>query len=138
MKTKFIWPVRVYYEDTDAEGVVYYANYLKFFERARTEWLRASGVDLTQLQRRDGVVFVVAEANVHYRSAARLNDTLDVSAGLDHLKGAQMTFVQRATIAGENKVACEATFRVACVDHGGFVPRRVPKWVQEKLWCVTS
>ena len=67
---QFYWPVRVYYEDTDAEGVVYYANYLKFFERARTEWLRSRGVDLLEMQQNDGVVFVVTSAQINYRRPA--------------------------------------------------------------------
>ena len=80
MKTKFIWPVRVYYEDTDAGGVVFYANYLKFFERARTEMLRAAGFEQDELIANEGVIFVVRAVQVDYLSPARFNEQINVSA----------------------------------------------------------
>lgn len=135
---KFHLPVRVYYEDTDAEGVVYYANYLKYFERARTEWLRARDVDLAALQAGDGVVFVVADAVVKYRRPARLNDLLQVTAEVARPGAAQLRFEQAAVREDDGEVLCEATFRVACVAHGDFLPRRIPKWVQEKIRCATT
>ena len=133
MVDAFSWPVRVYYEDTDAEGVVYYANYLKFFERARTEWLRARDVDLALLQRQDGVVFVVVEAHVRYVQAARFNDLLRVSAAVERGSAAQMHFAQQIRRADDNELVCTATVRVACVAHATFRPARLPTWVREKL-----
>lgn len=134
----FFWPIRVYYEDTDAEGVVYYANYLKFFERARTEWLRACGVDLVALQQSDAVVFVVAKAEINYRRPARLNDELLVEVEVRNARAATMDFVQRAVRADDNTELCTATIHAACVSHETFTPRRVPNWVREKMKCAMS
>ena len=134
----FCWPVRVYYEDTDAEGVVYYANYLKFFERARTEWLRAAGVDLLKLQHEDECVFVVARAEVDYRGPARLNDLLDVEVEVTNPRGASLTFEQKAVHSDTGDTLCEARIFAACVDHGSFRPRRLPAWVKEKITCAMT
>ena len=131
MSTNFFLPVRVYYEDTDAEGVVYYANYLKFFERARSEWLRERGVELDTMLTSDGVVFVVVEANVRYRAPARYNDVLQVSADVSRAGAAQLVFEQAAVRDGT--ALTEATVRVACVAHDDFAPRRIPEWVRERL-----
>ena len=79
-KTEFCWPVRVYWEDTDAGGIVFYANYLKFFERARTEWLRSLGLEQQALRQRSGGMFVVSEASLRYHRVARLDDELLVTA----------------------------------------------------------
>lgn len=133
MGEAFVWPVRVYYEDTDAEGVVYYANYLKFFERARTEWLRARRVDLDTLQRDDGVVFVVAETNVRYLAPARFNDELRVSAEVERASAVQLWFRQHIRRAHDNELVCSATVRVASVAHPSFRPARLPAWVRERL-----
>lgn len=138
LKMNFFWPIRVYYEDTDAEGVVYYANYLKFFERARTEWLRAKGVDLVTLQEQDGFVFVVARAEVDYRGPARLNDELEIGVTVSDPRGASLTFDQIARRKDDGAVLCEGRFHVACVSHGTFRPRRVPAWVKEKITCATT
>lgn len=135
---KFNWPIRVYYEDTDAEGVVYYANYLKFFERARTEWLRACGVDLLKMQQRDGLVFVVTSAQINYRRPARLNDKLLVGVSVHNARAASMTFEQRAVRDEESEALCTASIDVACVSHETFSPRRVPAWVQERIKCATN
>ncbi|MFK8014688.1 MAG: tol-pal system-associated acyl-CoA thioesterase [Gammaproteobacteria bacterium] len=134
----FFWPVRVYYEDTDAEGVVYYANYLRFFERARTEWLRSLDVDLTTMQARDNKVFVVARAEVDYRRPARLNDELNIEVNVRDPRAASLTFEQRAVRAADSEVLCEGRFLVACVSHQAFSPRRVPGWVKEKISCAMS
>jgi acyl-CoA thioester hydrolase len=134
----FFWPVRVYYEDTDAEGVVYYANYLKFFERARTEWLRASGVDLQTLQREDDRVFVVARAEVDYRQPARLNDELDIGVRVEDVRAASMQFVQQVVRKDDGACLCAGRFHVACVSHSTFSPRRVPGWVLEKMTCAMT
>ena len=134
----FSWPVRVYYEDTDAEGVVYYANYLRFFERARTEWLRAAGVDLRKLQDEDECMFVVARAEVDYRRPARLSDMLDIYVDVSDPRGATLTFDPKAVHADTGDTLCEGRFFAACVDHGTFWPRRLPGWVKEKITCAMT
>ncbi|HEY0338651.1 MAG TPA: YbgC/FadM family acyl-CoA thioesterase, partial [Burkholderiales bacterium] len=93
----FIWPVRVYYEDTDAGGVVYYANYLKFTERARTEWLRAAGFEQTDLAEAHGVIFVVRAFAIDYLKPARFNDTLQVSVELTKVGAGQIDLAQRVS-----------------------------------------
>ena len=93
----FIWPVRVYYEDTDAGGVVFYANYLKFFERARTEMLRAMGYEQDELIANEGIIFVVRSVQVDYLSPARFNEQLQVSAKVSLAKKASLTFEQVIT-----------------------------------------
>ena len=92
---QFVWPVRVYWEDTDAGGVVYYANYLKFMERARSEWLRSLGVEQTVLAEQDGLVFVVRQVAVDYLKPARFDDALAVVCALAELNKASLTMSQR-------------------------------------------
>ena len=111
----FSWPVRVYYEDTDSGGVVYYANYLKFLERARTEWLRALGFDQARLASERGLLF-----------AARLDDRLQVSAAVAERRGASLLFAQAVTREGETEPLCRGRVRVACLDADGFRPRPLP------------
>jgi acyl-CoA thioester hydrolase len=120
----FVHTLRVYWEDTDAGGVVFYANYLKFFERARTEWLRQLGVGQQALRERTGAVFVVTDTRVRYRAPARLDDLLEVSVELRHRGTASMTIAQTAR-CGERLVA-EGEIRIGCVDAGTFKPRRIP------------
>jgi acyl-CoA thioester hydrolase len=110
----FVWPLRVYYEDTDAGGVVYYANYLRFLERARTEWLRALGVGQAELMETAGLAFAVRSINAEYLKSARLDDELQVVSTLDFLGRAQVRFAQRIDRAGETLLT--ATVRVACLD----------------------
>ena len=134
----FTLPVRIYYEDTDAGGVVYYANYLKFFERARTEWLRAAGCEQDELRTRGGVMFVVTEASVRYLRPARLDDLIDVTLRLRHAGHARMTLAQQAwrrAGPGESSATllAEATIRIGCVDAGTFTPRRIPTAVSRSL-----
>ncbi|MDH3769271.1 MAG: YbgC/FadM family acyl-CoA thioesterase, partial [Gammaproteobacteria bacterium] len=88
MSKPFSWPTRVYYEDTDAGGVVYYANYLRFMERARTEWLRAVGVEHDQLRAEHGIIFVVVSAEIQFQSPAKFNDALEVSVSVTQVKNA--------------------------------------------------
>ena len=123
----FHWSTRVYYEDTDAGGVVYYANYLGFLERARTEWLRAQGHSQRALAADPGVLLAVSEVNIRYRRPARLDDLLVISCEPAPGGGASGVFAQqihRDSAAGE--LLAEATVRVACVDAGDFRPRRLP------------
>jgi acyl-CoA thioester hydrolase len=116
---------RVYWEDTDAGGVVYYANYLKFMERARTEWLRALGVDQLQLRSERQLQFAVVSVSVDFLRPAILNDEVLVTAELDALGGATISFKQ-AIWRGEVKLI-DANARVACLDSGTLKPRAIPK-----------
>ena len=120
----FAWPTRIYWEDTDGGGVVYYANYLKFLERARTEWLRSLGFVQSELVKNPGVIFVVMNINLDYRRPARLDDSLLVTCDLVPEGAASMTFAQRI-LRGE-EVLVEGTVRVACLDAQSFRPRRLP------------
>ena len=123
----FTWPVRVYYEDTDLGGVVYYANYLKFMERARTEWLRALGVDQSALLAERRLIFVIVRAEVEYRQPARFDDLLCVTAALVARRRTTMTFGQTIH-RGERDGPILITGRVeaACVDADSFRPRPIP------------
>ncbi len=117
-------PLRVYYEDTDAGGVVYYANYLRFLERARTEWLRQLGSPRERLRAEVGWVFVVTHVDAHYLRPARLDDLLSVHCSVAEVSRASVLFsqsVQRGT-----EVLMRAKVRVACVDSQSFKPQRLP------------
>ena len=116
--------LRVYWEDTDAGGVVFYANYLKFFERARTEWLRHLGVAQQALRERTGAIFVVTDTRVRYRAPARLDDELRVTVALERHGTASMTIAQQAW-RGDTLLA-DGEIRIGCVDDGTFKPRRIP------------
>ena len=119
--------LRVYWEDTDAGGVVFYANYLKFFERARTEWLRHLGVGQQALRERTGAIFVVTDTTVRYRAPARLDDELQVTVDLCARGTASMTIAQQAW-RGTTLIA-EGEIRIGCVDDATFKPRRIPNEV---------
>jgi acyl-CoA thioester hydrolase len=120
----FRWPVRVYYEDTDAAGVVYYANYLKYLERARTEWLRALGFEQPALARDHGVVFAVRALNIEYLRAARFDDQLLVESACVELRGSVIVLDQ--TVKRGDETLVTATVRVACVNTCTFKPVRIP------------
>jgi acyl-CoA thioester hydrolase len=115
--------LRVYWEDTDAGGVVFYANYLKFFERARTEWLRHLGFGQQALREATGAIFVVTDTRVRYRAPARLDDELRVTAS--------MTIAQQAFRA--DTLLAEGEIRIGCVDDGTFRPRRIPIELTQKI-----
>jgi len=128
----FEWPVRVYYEDTDAGGVVYYANYLRYLERARTEWLRRLGVEQDFLMRDSEIVFAVRRVEIDYLLPARLDDSLVVEAGIAAAGKVSMTFAQRILRAPET-VLVQATVKVACLGADGFRPTAIPAPIREKL-----
>jgi acyl-CoA thioester hydrolase len=130
-RSVFRWRVRVYYEDTDAGGLVYYANYLKFFERCRTEWLRALGVSQLPLARDERLKFVVTELEVRYRKPALLDDELVVEA---ELAGHGRSFLDFRQLArrGEEPLAT-ARVKVACIDSARLAPVRLPKSLLERL-----
>jgi acyl-CoA thioester hydrolase len=131
MNPTFTLTIRVYYEDTDAAGVVYYANYLKFMERARTEWLRALGFEQDELVRRDGVMFVVRSADMKFLKPARFNESIDVDLAVAKHGGASVTFAQRAR-RGDVSL-CEAQIQVACVDAATYAPRPLPAALAARL-----
>ena len=132
----FVWPVRVYYEDTDAAGIVYYANYLRYFERARTEWLRALGFEQTELAVLHGVVFVVRSIHVEYLLPARFNEALNISVEPDGVVASQITMQQR--VLHRKDVLVEAVVRVVCVKIATLKPVRIPKPLLEKIRIKTT
>lgn len=123
-RARFEWPVRVYWEDTDGGGIVYHSNYLAFMERARSEWLRALGVDQGGLRDAERVQFAVVEMHVTWRRAARYDDLLVATAEVVERGGATLQFAQ--TIRRADEVLVEATVRVAAVDADTMRPRRLP------------
>jgi len=128
---RFSWPVRVYYEDTDAGGVVYYANYLKFFERARTEWLRGFGLNQDKLAQEEGIIFVVRRASLDFARPARLDDMLEVT--VEPLKVARV-YVDLAQEAHcGTRLLARAEIRVASLDRQRFKPIAMPQWFRDKL-----
>lgn len=128
---KFIWPVRVYYEDTDAGGVVFYANYLKFFERARTEMLRAMGYEQDELVANEGIIFVVRSVQADYLRSARFNDQIQVSAEVVLAKKASLIFEQLITRGDD--VLCKGIIRIACLDALTMRPKAIPENLLEPL-----
>jgi tol-pal system-associated acyl-CoA thioesterase len=131
--TKYVLPVRVYLEDTDAQGVVYNASYFRFMERARTECLRACGIDHEQLRQEHGVVLVLSAIEAKFRAPARLSDMLYVSANVAAARGARLRFAQDVRRDGpEGAVVCEGTAEVACMDTRG-KPRRIPLALMSEL-----
>ncbi|MBL6750716.1 MAG: tol-pal system-associated acyl-CoA thioesterase [Nevskia sp.] len=123
----FIWPIRVYYEDTDVSGVVYHAAYLCYLERARTEWLRAQGYSQEQLRTELGVAFTVSELEIRFRKPARLDDALEATVTVSGRGRASLEFEQSLRFAGDpGQVLTTARVRVACVDAHRFKPCALP------------
>ncbi|MGD9583830.1 MAG: tol-pal system-associated acyl-CoA thioesterase [Lysobacterales bacterium] len=123
---RFVWPVRVYWEDTDAGGVVYHGSYLRFLERARSEWLRALGLDQSRLKDERDLVFVVSQLSLSFRRPARLDDQLLVESSLLRRGGASLHFDQAISRGAGAELLLEAKVRVACVSASGFRPRPIP------------
>ncbi len=128
--SEFIWQVRVYYEDTDAGGVVYYANYLAYMERARSEWLRTLGFDNQTLADRQGVVFAVRRASIDYLQPARLDELLDVSLMLKKRGRASLLFEQQVRRGDE--LLCQGEILLACVDVNSFKATAIPQTIISK------
>ncbi len=128
MNAAFRWPVRVYFEDTDTGGIVFYANYLKFFERARTEWLRAAGIGQQALAQRARRMFVVKSTAVDYHAPARLDDRLDITVVVQKLGRATVNFYQEAWLADAEppRLLCSGSIRVGCVDTLTLRPDAIP------------
>ena len=129
--TSFTWPVRVYWEDTDGAGIVYYANYLRFLERARTEWLRAKGYDQRELANRHGVVFVVRAIALDFLKPARLDDELGVTAALKAIEAAAITLEQGIECRGTRLLA--GSVKLACVRIAAVQPARSPRELRDAI-----
>lgn len=129
----FTFPARVYWEDTDAGGVVYHARYLHFLERARTEWLRALGHGQQQLRERDGVIFVVHRMEIVFNAPARLDDLLLASVEVTQARGASFTLRQTLRRDGSDPLLVEAGVRIACLDAARFRPRPLPAHLSEGI-----
>ena len=127
----FSHPVRIYWEDTDAGGVVFYANYLKFFERARTEWLRSLAIEQQALRERTGAIFIVSDTALRYLAPARLDDLLRITVQVDELRPASLRLTQQAW--DQQRLLCEGTIRIGCVDAASFRPRRIPSEIMQCL-----
>lgn len=132
---EFQLPVRVYIEDTDAGGIVYYVNYLKFMERCRTEFLRHLGYDKPAILE-DGLLLVVHSAEIQYRRPARLDDQLMVTADVERVARTNVSFRQR--VWRGNEMLCEGLIRIACVAGDTFKPRPMPAQMQRKLVITTE
>jgi acyl-CoA thioester hydrolase len=124
-KKTFNWPIRIYYEDTDAGGVVFHANYLNFFERARTEMLRALGHEQDVLKIDYGIIFVVRSLQIDYLKPARFNDMLLASARLTEAKKASLIFEQEITRGDD--ILCKGIVRIACLDADTLAPKAIPQ-----------
>ena len=131
MAEPFTWPVRVYWEDTDAGGVVYHAQYLAFMERARSEWLRGLGLHQDAMKRDADLVFVVRAMDVDFRAPARLDDQLEVSVDLIECRGASFSVAQR--VLRGDAVLIEAKVRIAALAASSFRPRPIPEPLQSEL-----
>ncbi len=127
----FAWPVRVYYEDTDAGGIVFYANYLKFFERARTEWLRACGIDQQRIADETGAIFIVRSTALDYRAPAKLDDTLTITSRPGRIGRASIEFAQEAW-RGETLLVT-GHIRIGCVDRATIRPAAIPPDVLDAI-----
>ncbi len=125
----FAWPIRVYYEDTDAGGVVYHAGYLRFLERARTEWLRAHGIDQSRLTAEHGVLFAVVGMELAFRAPARLDDELLATCVLSGRGGASLEFSQQLVRPRDDALLVSARVRAACLEASSFRPRGIPEHV---------
>lgn len=137
--TTFEWPIRVYWEDTDAGGIVFYANYLKFFERSRTEWLRSLGIEQQRLKDDTGCMFVVTDTAIRYHRPARLDDELTVTANMIETGRASMIIKQKALLKKEQTdtrsatLLCEGTIRIGWVHGPSLQPRRIPASILDSL-----
>ncbi len=125
--TDFEWPVRVYYEDTDSGGVVYHAQYLKFMERARTEWLRDLGFEQDNLRHEHQCLFAVHSMNIAFKQPARFNEALVVKSGISSTSAASLVFQQK--ILRDDELLCQAEVKVACLHAEQFKPMAIPSFM---------
>lgn len=131
-QNEFSWPVRVYYEDTDAAGVVYYANYLRYMERARTEFLRSHGFEQDRLKQQ-GIVFAVHSVSIEYRKPAVFNDMLLVTAEITEFARFSVTFKQNIMRQSDQTLISSAVVKMACIDANRFVPALIPETIRETI-----
>ena len=131
--TDFLWPVRVYYEDTDAAGVVYYANYLKFMERARTEYVRELGFEQDNLREQEGIVFVVRNVSLQLHKPARFNDELEVMSNIQKTARTNLIFIQTIRRAGEEAILSEAEIQIVSVNATSWKPQAIPETVLKAI-----
>ncbi|MGB5443648.1 MAG: tol-pal system-associated acyl-CoA thioesterase [Gammaproteobacteria bacterium] len=130
----FEWQVRVYYEDTDSGGVVYYANYLRFMERARTEWLRSLGFEQDRLVAEQGVLFAVRSARIDYLRTAHFNDLLSVSAAIIARGRASLTFSQLIRRSHDDGgPVCSGEIKIACLDAATLRPQAIPDFILKEI-----
>ena len=129
----FVWKIRVYWEDTDAGGVVYHSRYLNFFERARTEWLRSMGVHQAKLAAEENVVFAIRHMDIDFVQAARLDDEIDVTVHSVNAGGVRMTFSQEMTRCSDQQMVASANLIAVCLKADSFKPTRMPKWIRAKI-----
>ena len=127
----FNWPIQIYYEDTDSGGVVYYANYLKFMERARTEWLRSFSIQQDDLRERFGIIFAVRQVQIDYLLPAKFNDELVVESKVTKKGKASITFEQ--IVKRDTEILVKANIKIACLDVDLFKPLPMPAEILEKL-----
>ena len=130
IRDSFVWQVRVYWEDTDAGGVVYHSQYLNFFERARTEWLRSRGVHQAKLADEAGIVFAIRHMEIDWLGPARLDDVLDVSVFDVDAGRSRLTFRQNMTRSADGQRLASAVVTAACLDAESFKPTRMPDWIR--------
>jgi len=129
----FVWKVRVYWEDTDAGGVVYHSQYLNFFERARTEWLRSKGVHQEKLVSEDNVLFAIRHMDISFVQAARLDDELDITVHTVKAGGVRINFSQDMTRCSDRQLVATAKLTAACLKADSFKPTRMPKWIRAAI-----
>ena len=127
----FKWRVRIYFEDTDSGGVVYHSNYLKFMERARTEWLRSLHLNQAELKKKDKIMFVVAKVNIDYKKAARFNDELDIVTSVDNIGASKVDLTQN--IMKNSDLYTSAKVNIACIHSETFKPQRIPKLIKQQM-----
>ena len=127
----FKWSIRIYFEDTDSGGVVYHSNYLKFMERARTEWLRSLQINQAELKKKDKIMFVVANVNIDYKKAARFNDELDIKTSLDKIGASRVDLTQN--IMKNSDLYTSAKVSIACIHSETFKPKRIPKLIKQQM-----
>lgn len=129
---EFNWPIRVYYEDTDSAGVVYHSNYLRFMERARTEWLRHLGYSHNRLSEEENLVFVVSSMNIDFKKPAYFDELLNVNSRITKLSGSSLVFEQ-IVINEAEETKCRADIYIACVDTITFKPKRIPAAIRAEF-----
>ena len=129
----FVWKVRVYWEDTDAGGVVYHSQYLNFFERARTEWLRSKGKHQAKLAAEENVLFAIRHMDIDFNQAARLDDELDITVHSVDAGGVRLTFNQDMTRCSDQQLVASAKLTAVCLRADNFKPTRMPKWIRAEI-----